>query len=125
MKTTEKGEVRIRIPQWILDELERSAIASGITAKPIAAAAAQVLDSWAREQEEKRAVIENVISAREGRLKAQAERLTDVELAFAIDNAQRKISHFTDINPQHVSIVQTQLQIFSEEQNRRIGEDKS
>lgn len=50
MKNTHRVEIRVRVPIWVVEILEREAAAVGITAKPRAVAAAQVIEDWAREQ---------------------------------------------------------------------------
>ncbi len=125
MKKTEKGELRLRIPQWILDELERTAKEHGIAAKPTAAAAAQVLEDWARGREEKRAAIANGIATRESRLRIQAARLSDAELAFTLTNCQKKIEKFIDGRDELIPMFELQYRIFSEELNRRGKESQN
>lgn len=120
MKKTDKGELRVRIPRWILDELERTAKESGIEVKPVPSAAAQVLEEWAREQENKRTYELSATEIRERRMRVQAARLSNTELSFTVVNCQKKIDKFRDERADLVPMFELQYHIFAEEMKRRI-----
>jgi len=46
-----KSELRLRIPAWVMKQLQEAAIAAGADCKPAAVAAAQILEDWARDRE--------------------------------------------------------------------------
>ena len=122
MKKTDKGELRLRLPKWILDELEASAMESGIEAKPIAAAAAQVLEEWARRREDERAYKANEIDTRERRLKLQAARMPSSELKWMLQNARQKVEHFREHREELVPLFEIQARAYQDEIDRRTQE---